>query len=85
VCDILSISNLQPDVILSMSPTDLKELQGEHLILKQAVKPGSASEASQIRVIDLDGKEYCLPKAQCQTWFVGGRMGFVESWICQMC
>lgn len=54
-----------------MSPTDLKELQGEHITLKQAVSPGSAAEVSQIRVINLDGKEYCLPKAQCQTWFVG--------------
>ncbi|KAJ5523829.1 Mg2+ transporter protein CorA-like/Zinc transport protein ZntB [Penicillium frequentans] len=65
----LFISNIQLDVILSMSPTDLKELQGEHIILKKAVSPGSAAEVSQIRVIDLDGKEYCLPKAQCQTWF----------------
>lgn len=61
-----------------MSPTDLKELQGEHITLKQAVSPGFAAEVSQIRVINLDGKEYCLPKAQCQTWFVGKRKGLAE-------
>lgn len=54
-----------------MSPTDLKELQGEHLTLEKATSSGSTSEASRIRVIDLDEKEYCLPTARCQTWFVG--------------
>ncbi|KAJ5924390.1 Mg2+ transporter protein CorA-like/Zinc transport protein ZntB [Penicillium verhagenii] len=60
---------INDDVILSMSPTNLKELQGEHLTLKKAISSESYSGDSQIRVIDLEGEEYCLPKTQCQTWF----------------
>ncbi|KAJ5731362.1 Mg2+ transporter protein CorA-like/Zinc transport protein ZntB [Penicillium malachiteum] len=57
------------DVLLSMSPTDLKELQGDYLVFEKAENPGLAAEAAQVRVVDLDGNECCLPKKRCQTWF----------------
>lgn len=54
-----------------MSTTDLRVLQGGHFSLEKAVDSKSTDKESRIRVFNLDGKEYCLPTAQCQTWFVG--------------
>lgn len=61
-----------------MCPTDLKELQGEYFALEKAVDSKSTQKESRIRVFDLDGKEYCLPTAQCQTWFVSQSR---ENWL----
>jgi hypothetical protein len=64
-----------------MSPTDLEELHGEHFKLKLPTGSASTSDASQIRVIHVDGNEYCLPMASCQTWFVGEPTSAIQFYV----
>ncbi|KAJ6120590.1 Mg2+ transporter protein CorA-like/Zinc transport protein ZntB [Penicillium sp. IBT 18751x] len=57
------------DLILSMGPSNLETLRGEVVTLEKMTQPDSGPVVLQVRIIDLEGKEYCLPKPRCQTWF----------------
>lgn len=65
-----------------MGPSNLETLRGEAITLEKVAQPESGVML-QIRLIDLEGKEYCLPKPRCQTWFVSSLsmlLGF-RNWL----
>lgn len=53
-----------------MGPSNLETLRGEVITLEKMARPESGPAMLQIRLIDFEGKQYCLPKQRCQTWFV---------------
>ncbi|KAJ5127115.1 Mg2+ transporter protein CorA-like/Zinc transport protein ZntB [Penicillium atrosanguineum] len=65
----ISDSETKNHLILSMGPCNLETLRGNVLTLEKMAQPESGPAMLQIRFIDLEGKEYCLPKLRCQTWF----------------
>ncbi|KAJ5578157.1 Mg2+ transporter protein CorA-like/Zinc transport protein ZntB [Penicillium hispanicum] len=56
-------------LILSMGPTGIEGLQGDHIVLEKALRSRSAAGGFQIRLVDLEEKQYCLPMGECETWF----------------
>jgi hypothetical protein len=63
-------SDRTSDLILSMGPSNIETLRGQTITLERMTKPETGPVMLQIRLIDFEGKQYCLPKQRCQTWFV---------------
>ncbi|KAL3448303.1 hypothetical protein BJX65DRAFT_69266 [Aspergillus insuetus] len=60
---------INDDLIVSTGPASIDGMRGNYVHLEKATPPPSVCKQRQIRLLGLQGKEYCFSLDQCKTWF----------------
>ncbi|KAL4748445.1 hypothetical protein BDW72DRAFT_154873 [Aspergillus terricola var. indicus] len=60
---------INDDLIISTGPVDIDAVRGNYVHLEKASSPPSVREERQIRLLGLQGKQYCFSLDECKTWF----------------